>query len=508
MGKDQREQLALLRYKIISPILAEDPPRGKRFKMMEKLSERQWALPDGTERRFTAETIRYWLRRYRRNGFDGLLDSPRRQGGTTIPAELVEEACRLKREVPERGIEQIIHIMEKMGLCVEGALSRSSLHRALRARGLSGRPKAVRTGDLSRFAADFANDLWQADMMVGPWLPDPKRPGKKRRSYLYAFIDDATRLAPAGLFFFKGDLPSLEMAMKRAVQRHGVPRRVYYDNGMVFRSRKMQRICASLGIHRQIFTTPYRPQGHGKIEAFNRFCRSRFVAEVKASSIETIEQLNRAFIVWLDQDYNRRVHGELGMTPHERWHRDSDRIRYIDEQKLRRAFLFQVERTVDKCGVFSLHGRSYQVDWELAGKKIQVHYDPESLSRVEVLRNGTFLQKAGLLQIQPSRPRRKKADKEPSPQGPRTDYLGFLAAQHLEQSVKDIDGSVPFVSLLKDMLDERVFDEALVRQHWETFGPLDLEEASRTLTDLLEFHPSTHHIDFYLDRLRPKGGRS
>ena len=84
-----------------------------------------------------------------------------------------------------------------------------------------------------------------------------------RRSYLYAFIDDASRLLLYGRFFFKGDLPALELVFKRALQRYGKPRRVYYDNGMVFKSNHMKLLCAELGIHKPIHTfvpqTPTHP---------------------------------------------------------------------------------------------------------------------------------------------------------------------------------------------------------------------------------------------------------
>ncbi len=194
--------------------------------------------------------------------------------------------------------------METTGKTPKGLVARSTLHRALKARGLSARKlKPPEDKDLDRFQADYANDLWQADMLAGPWLPDPARPGKNRRTYMYAFLDDASRLVPYGRFFFKGDLPALELVMKRSIQRFGRPVRVFYDNGMVFRSKKMAQICASLGMHRTIFTTPYRPEGHGKIEAFNRLCRAQFIAELKASPIRTLEDLNRAFLAWLELDY-------------------------------------------------------------------------------------------------------------------------------------------------------------------------------------------------------------
>ncbi len=214
-------------------------------------------------------------------------DKPRSDKGCrAIPKELIQTACGLKQQVPERTIDRIIAIMENMQLAPPGLLRRSTLHRALQAKGLSKRKlKPPEKRDLDRFAADYANDLWQSDMLQGPWLPDPEKKDKMRRTYLYAFVDDASRLVLYGRFFFKSDLPALELVFKRSLQRYGKPVRIYYDNGKVYRANHMRLICAELNIHRPIHTKPYRPEGHGKIEAFNRFCVTNFIAEVKASAI-------------------------------------------------------------------------------------------------------------------------------------------------------------------------------------------------------------------------------
>lgn len=43
----------------------------------------------------------------------------------------------------------------------------------------------------------------QGDMLVGPYLPDIDRPGKYRRTALFCFIDDYSRLIPYGEFFWR-----------------------------------------------------------------------------------------------------------------------------------------------------------------------------------------------------------------------------------------------------------------------------------------------------------------
>jgi len=177
-------QKALFRYQVISGYLAADPPRGKRRLVLEQLAAKTWTLQSGEAAEVKAETIRYWLRLYQRGGFEALKDKPRSdQGVRAIPEQIIECACKLKLQVPERSIERLIAIMENMQLAPPGLLRRSTLHRALKARGLSKRKLTIPTRrDLDRFQADYANDLWQADMLQGPWLPDPEHPGKMRRS--------------------------------------------------------------------------------------------------------------------------------------------------------------------------------------------------------------------------------------------------------------------------------------------------------------------------------------
>jgi transposase InsO family protein len=503
-------QKALLRFKVISAYLAENPPHGRRRKMLEHLSQKEWMLENGEIFHVKPDTIRYWIRLYQNGGFEALKDKPRSdQGCRAIPQEFIETACNLKREVPERTIDRIIAIMENMQLAPPGVLRRSTLHRALQKKGLSQRKlKPSQKRDLDRFAAAYANDLWQSDMLQGPWLPDPHRKDKMRRTYLYAFLDDASRLLLYGRFFFKGDLPALELVFKRSLQRYGKPVRVYYDNGKVYRANHMRLICAELNIHRPIHTQPYRPEGHGKIEAFNRFCVTNFIAEVKASAIRTLDELNQAFFAFIDVEYNRRRHSELHMTPKQRWLKDASRITYLEEEKIRTAFLWREMRTADKTGVIRLFNQKYKVVPEFSQKKIEVRYDPERLDQIEIYANGKFIQRAKPLSITPHRaPKQIMPHTEPAPPA-KTDYLTWLTQQHQQekhmanQSLDPSKTAAPFIALLREHIDPKVFDPTLCNEFFHTHGPFDIQKIKHILDILLAVHPNNLHTTFYLETIR------
>ncbi|MDQ7825078.1 MAG: Mu transposase C-terminal domain-containing protein [Candidatus Eremiobacteraeota bacterium] len=516
MENDYTTSKALFRFQIISPLLALDLRRGEHMAMYATLSGKEWPAPDGSMVKVSPETIRLWLRLYRKYGLDGLKDAPRHQRGTSLPGNLVHLACQLKKEVPARSINKIIRIMEEMDMAPRGLLRRSTLHRVLKKAGCSARKLQLPDRkDLARWQADYANDLWQADMLEGPWLPDPDNPSRKRKTRLFAFIDDASRLALAGRFFFVQNLPALELVFKRSIQRYGCPRRCYYDNGGVFRSSHMKMICGEMGIDTPIFTKPYRPMGHGKIEAFNRFCVSDFIAEVPVSSITTLEKLNEAFELWLERDYNSRHHSELGCSPIERWHRDIERIRYADEEKLRKAFLWREERRVDKCGMISLFGTAYRVSPQFIQKKVEVRYNPEFLELVEIWNNGQFLERVAPYLLQCHRPEKAELpENSTKPPDKTTDYLGFLLNTYGKnaecETVPELfafeeQNCAAFLDLFKEHAPPSVYEEDELRRFWMRYGPINLEEVHALLDDpTLKEHPY-HHILSYLHIL--KGGR-
>ena len=50
--------------------------------------------------------------------------------------------------------------------------------------------------------------------------------------------------------------------LQQAVLRRGIPKRLYVDNGAVYRSHHLSLVCAKLGIT-LIHTRPYQPQAKG-----------------------------------------------------------------------------------------------------------------------------------------------------------------------------------------------------------------------------------------------------
>ena len=519
MPTNRPSDRALLRFQAVSAYLAIDPPRGQRHVLREQLAAKTWTLPDGRTVTFAPETLRGWVRAYQRDGLDGLEDASRVDIGVRVlTPEQIELVCRLKRQVPERSIERVIQIAEELNKVPKGLLKRSTVHRVLWSQGLSKRPKGkAATDDLDRFEAAWPNDLWQSDMRTGPYLPDPLRPGKRRQTWLSLFLDDHSRCILGGVWSFKNDRHPLMRAFREALRRHGRPLRVYYDNGGPYVSDHMKQVAAivSRGQKKPIYTTPRRPEGHGKIEALNRLIKSSFVAEVRASSITTVDELNQAFRGWV-QRYNRRVHSETEEAPWARWRRGAGRVEYIDEDVLQEAFRFRTTRTTDKAGVLSLFGSRYQVGADLARRRVDVHYDPDDLAQIDVWSDGRFRERVRPLSPEPHR--RPKAPSSPparepatADDAPRNEWVDRLMEEGSALAVppdpldellaerQRLDDQV--VALIEDHVLPEVFDAKRVRAFLDRFGPLDPGLVADALSVAIDFGGADQHLDPLLDDL-------
>ena len=113
-----------------------------------------------------------------------------------------------------------------------------------------------------------------SDVMHGPIIfADGKR---KRKTYLIATLDDATRVVPYAAFAMHENTAAFLPVLQTAILRRGIPKRLYVDNGSAYRSQHLALVCAKLGIT-LIHARPYQPQGKGKQERWFRTVRMQLL---------------------------------------------------------------------------------------------------------------------------------------------------------------------------------------------------------------------------------------
>ena len=376
--KDQKkaEEVAAFRVQMLSPLLESGIDPAKMRELKEKICEQTG---------ISERTLRRYLAAYRKEGFTGLKPKGRgRETTKTIPQEVLEQAVLLRREVPSRSVSQIIQILEWEGRIEPGEVKRSTLQEHLTRQGYSSRQMRMykETGVATRrFQQRCRNKLWHSDIKYGPYLPIGPN-GSKKQVYLVTFIDDATRMVVHGQFYPVMDQSIIEDALRKSIQKHGVPQAVYFDNGKQYRTRWMNRTCAKLGI-RLLYAKPYSPEGKGKVERLNRTVDS-FLAETRLEKLETLERLNTLFQVWLEECYQNKEHSALGKSPIEAFNMDKEPLRFVEAEVLADAFLHCESRKVDKVGCISFMGKKYEAGTDLIGRTIEVIYDPSSLADIAI----------------------------------------------------------------------------------------------------------------------------
>src|SRR5438552_6656274 len=236
-----------------------------------------------------------------------------------------------------------------------------------------------------RYEAARPNERWISDVLIGPWVPWPRRDGSVR-ARLFLIVDDHSRLLVDGRFFAHENARACQDLLRRAITRRGLPDVFYADNGAPFSNAWLARTCGVLGI-RLVHSKPYSPEGRGKQERLNRYIREAFLAEAVHHGIESLDALNDLLAAWAGQVANRRVHAETGQTPIGRLEaagppQQASPDRHLD------AVPRPATRPVTRTATAPLEGNAYAVDPALTGRRVELRYDPEDLSRIEVLLDG------------------------------------------------------------------------------------------------------------------------
>ena len=384
MDKRQQEEVALFRFGVISDLVCARLDPGAMTELIRRKSRQRWNIPYSGRTRISVSTIRRWIRLYEESGrqLSALYPAHRSDRGKSrrVDEETILSLVKLRKEMPGLPVNRLLVEMEKRNLCPPGAsISLSTAYRILKQEGLSGRSLGVQV-DRRRFEAEYPNDIWQSDVMHGPQV---EVNGKKRKAYLIGFLDDHSRLLPHAEFYLSERLTAWLDAFRQALSFRGMPRKLYVDNGAAFRSRHLERICASLGIA-LVHTPPYTPQGRGKIERFFRTVRAQFLPCFYGG---TLDELNRSFDLWVREDYHQRIHSSTGESPLNRFGRHVEMIRKppvdLDDH-----FRKEVRRRVTKDRTVSIKGRLYEAPTRLIGEQVSLLFHEHRPDKVEIIHRG------------------------------------------------------------------------------------------------------------------------
>lgn len=355
------------------------------------VSQMSFTDEEGHARTFTWRTISTWFYRYKVGGVTVMHNKTRSDKGTWRKAT---------PEIVLTAIEEVLPSFRTQ------AVSKTGLYRACIERGLLRREEIapntfrrivehyqmlkpdsqVTSKQRLAFSKAFANQLWQADTMVGPFL---KVGDTSIQVRLIAFIDDASRVLCHGEFFLQENTDTLIRALKTALYKRGVPEQLYVDNGSIYTSKEITLICARLGC--LLSHAPVRDgAAKGKIERFFRTVRESFLC--RQLDLSSLELLNRQFTLWVEDDYNARLHSTLGMRPIDRFGLDLSRIRFLPPcQANDELFYLEETRQVKADNTFSLKNLRWEAPVDLRSRQIQVRFDRNQFAQVIIYYKGERL---------------------------------------------------------------------------------------------------------------------
>jgi len=506
--------LALFRYGVLAPLVERETyAPGERSRLLAEIVQRTHYLPGTGPIHLSQRTIYAWLALWRAGGIEALRPRRRKDRGTcrVLPAEVLDRAIALRTEQKKRKTRTILDILVREGTTSDPPpFSRATLDRHLSRRGAS-RRKMKTLAKPRTIKMAFANfgDLWVGDYHHGPIVKTPS--GGTTTAKLGGFIDHTTRFPVADRYYLSEDLATLRDTLLRALLTWGTPKKVYVDQGAVYRAEQLAYSLLRLDC-RLVHSRPYYSEGRGVIERWWQVAND-FEDEVRVrSELLTIHELNRFWEAWRQERYVDEVHSELGRTPAEAVAEVEPTP--LDPAVARELFLVGEKRDVHKKDAcVSVLGRRFVCESFLRGEKVEVRFDPRELSSVLIFHEGKRIQRAHpqVANAHPEAPPTKETIEQS------VDYLGLLRRDYdaklleharplayAELTVDETFDEERFLAVVADLagLALDAGERRRLSHFWDLFGPVPEDLVRIGVEHAVRMHGRRRSAQVYLHAIK------
>ena len=407
----KRDQWARLRFSIIGSLLAAPPPPGELHAALQALAAKAWRHPtSGLDMNFGLSTLERWYYAARRAADPVAVLKDRLRGNagrfSSLTPPVIDLLTTQYREHP--GWTTQLHFDNlRSTLAGNESLipSYPTIRRYLKAQGMfrEARPKRTTAGALAArdrlarlevrsFEVDHVNALWHLDFHQGSRRV-LTRAGTWETPMLLGVIDDRSRLVCHLQWYLDETAESLIHGLSQAFMKRGLPRALMTDNGAAMLAEETTTGLSTLGVLHQT-TLPYSPYQNAKQEAFWGRVEGRLMAMLEGEESLTLDMLNLATQAWVEQEYHRARHSEIGTTP---------LAHYLAGPNVRRecpataalsaAFRIEVKRRQRRSdGTASLAGERFEIPARYRHLEIvHLQYARWDLTRVDLVEPRTGL---------------------------------------------------------------------------------------------------------------------
>ena len=416
----RHERWANLRHSIIGALLAAPPRRGELRAAIETLAAKTYKHPiTGAPVSFAFSTLERWLHLARKAGDGDTVKALRRKirgdAGTrrTVSSTLVAAIIAQHKQHPSWSYQ-----LHKDNLVAAAELdaalghvpSYTTIRRLMKERGLFRQKRRKRRGneevnDESRarfesretrsFESEYVNGLWHLDFHTANFVRILLASGERVAPKILGVLDDRSRLCCHAQWYLDETAENLVHGLIQAIQKRRRPGELLTDNGSAMLAGETQEGLARLGIRHET-TLPACPEQNGKQEAWWGSVEGRFLAMLENVPNLTLDALNHATQAWVEMEYNRARHSEIGEPPAERFLRGPDVGRASPSgEELRLAFRVEETRAQRRSdGTVSIQSVRFEVPSRYrALERLSVRFAEWDLSRVHLVdgRTGAVL---------------------------------------------------------------------------------------------------------------------
>ena len=401
---DTSRKWAELRFAVIGQLLVQRPESGDLQDTLRRLADQVWQCPDGEMKSFGFSTIERWYYAASRAAepTEVLRRRVRRDAGRerVMSEALLEELKAQYAQYPQWSYK--LHADNVAALVLEKphlgpAPSYTTVRRRMHKRGWLKKRKARTKGqqraqqrleerEVRSFEKEHVNALWHLDFHEAGChvlLSD----GRLIQPKCLGILDDFSRVCCHLQWYYEECSETLTHGLIQAKLKRGVPRAELMDNGAAMLSAEVRG-----GLHDssvvQETTLPHSPYQNGKQEVFWATLEGRFMPMLTAVDPLRLEFLNRATQAWVEMEYNRSRHSELGCSPIERLIAGHDVSRQCpDLDRLRFYFTRTITRRQRQSdGTVSIKGVRFEIPSRMSHiRTLTLRYANWDLSRVYVV---------------------------------------------------------------------------------------------------------------------------
>lgn len=406
--ESNRDRWARFRFSVIGGLLASPPDKGHLCSELKKLARRVYRHPlTGVPTRFGFSTIERWYYQVREvQDPVGKLKSRTRKDAGEHPSLGLLLRQRLRAQYRQHtswsyrlhydNLQAVVEAEPELGRLPSYAVVRRWMksegmfrqprRRSRHTEGAKRAEQRLEKLEVRSYEAEYVGGLWHADFHSGS-LSVLTRQGKWAVPRLVGLLDDRSRIACHVQWYLAETAENFVHGLSQAIQKRGFPRALMTDNGRAETAAEIEQGLLGLGIVHEL-TLPYSAYQNAKQEVFWALIEGRLLPMLEGVEKLTLEQLNEATLAFVELEYNRKLHSELGCAPIERFLKDPNVLRDSpSSDELRSRFRMGATRRQRRSdGTLTAEGIRFELPSRFRHlEKVSVRYARWDMSSIELV---------------------------------------------------------------------------------------------------------------------------